>query len=191
MKEAAIDGRNVQTLGQVVHNPQVVAELEEIGISVKQDRAADGATADTVAITAHGVGETTVTTQRTGLQRHRHDVSVRRPFPARRQASRRQGFHHLIFGDPDTPRSRVYSAGARGAGSWSRARAFRTARVHPQQDWRDFANDTHPPNATPPSSPTSCATASTRSPRSASSTCSATPPPRNRPPPASWRKRWT
>ena len=95
MKEAAIDGRKVQTLGQVVHNAQVVAELEEIGISVKQDRAADGATADTVAITAHGVGETTVNDIKgTGLQRHRYDVSVRRPFPARRQASRRQGFHH-------------------------------------------------------------------------------------------------
>ena len=57
-----MEGRSVQTLGQVVHNPQVVAELEGIGITVKENRDAQGASTDTVAITAHGVGETTVGT---------------------------------------------------------------------------------------------------------------------------------
>lgn len=117
MKEAAIDGRPVQTLGQVVHNPQVVAELEEIGISVKQDRAADGATVDTVAITAHGVGETTV-----------HDIKEQGfnvidttcQFVARSQRAAKhlaaKGFTIIIFGDPEHPEVKGVLGWCKGRG---------------------------------------------------------------------------
>ena len=60
MREAADEGRLVTTLGQVVHNSQVVKQLEADGITVKEDRTADGVETETVAITAHGVGETIV-----------------------------------------------------------------------------------------------------------------------------------
>ena len=56
MKEAAANGTRVTTLGQVVHNPQVVAELEQTGIMVKEDRSAIDVDTETVAITAHGGG---------------------------------------------------------------------------------------------------------------------------------------
>ena len=46
MKDAANEGRQVTTLGQVVHNPQVVSELKEIGIEVNERRETDGVTTD-------------------------------------------------------------------------------------------------------------------------------------------------
>ena len=117
MKEAAIDGRKVQTLGQVVHNPQVVAELEEIGISVKQDRAADGATTDTVAITAHGVGESTVNDIK-GQGFNVIDTTCQ--FVARSQRAAKhladKGFTIIIFGDPEHPEVKGVLGWCKGRG---------------------------------------------------------------------------
>ncbi len=104
MKDAADSGHPVQTLGQVVHNPQVVEELEGIGISVKEDRSATGATAATVAITAHGVGEDTVGEIRS---RGFDVIDTTCQFVSRSQRAAKhlaaKGFAVILFGDPDHP----------------------------------------------------------------------------------------
>ena len=117
MKEAAMEGRSVQTLGQVVHNPQVVAELEDIGITVKADRAARGATTDTVAITAHGVAEETVSTiEEQGFQ----VIDTTCQFVSRSQRAAKhlaeKGFGVVIFGDPDHPEVKGVLGWCRGRG---------------------------------------------------------------------------
>jgi 4-hydroxy-3-methylbut-2-enyl diphosphate reductase len=117
MKEAAMEGRSVQTLGQVVHNPQVVAELEDIGITVKEDRDAQGASTDTVAITAHGVGEETVSTIE-GQGYHVIDTTCQ--FVSRSQRAAKhlaaKGFGVVIFGDPDHPEVKGVLGWCRGRG---------------------------------------------------------------------------
>ena len=52
--EAAISHECVQSLGPLIHNPQVVDELEAQGMTVAKDVSA--ITADTVVIRSHGVG---------------------------------------------------------------------------------------------------------------------------------------
>lgn len=117
MKAAAADGRTVQTLGQVVHNPQVVRELEQIGISVKEDRSADGAVTDIVAITAHGVGANTVHDIRSsGLE----VIDTTCQFVARSQLAAKhlaeKGFTIILFGDPDHPEVRGVLGWCKGRG---------------------------------------------------------------------------
>lgn len=117
MKEAAREGRQVQTLGQVVHNPQVVEELEEIGITVKDDRSVEGATAGTVAITAHGVGESTVR----GIEAQGFSViDTTCQFVSRSQRAAKhlaeKGFTVVIFGDPDHPEVKGVLGWCRGRG---------------------------------------------------------------------------
>lgn len=104
MKEAAADGRAVTTLGMVVHNPQVVRELENIGIQLKEDRTVDGVTTDTVAITAHGVGQDTVSKIETAGFKV---IDTTCQFVARSQRAAKHladaGFTVIIFGDPEHP----------------------------------------------------------------------------------------
>jgi 4-hydroxy-3-methylbut-2-enyl diphosphate reductase len=118
MKEAAESGRLVQTLGQVVHNPQVVEELEEIGITVKEDRDAVGATTNTVAITAHGVGEEAVGEIRA---RGFEVIDTTCQFVARSQRAAKhlaeKGFAVILFGDPDHPE-------VKGVLGWCKGRGF-------------------------------------------------------------------
>ena len=117
MKEAAANGTKVTTLGQVVHNPQVVAELEKTGITVKEDRSATGVDTETVAITAHGVGETVVRDiEARGLQ----VIDTTCQFVSRSQRAARnlaeRGFTVIIFGDPTHPEVKGVLGWCRGRG---------------------------------------------------------------------------
>jgi 4-hydroxy-3-methylbut-2-enyl diphosphate reductase len=117
MKEAAANGTRVTTLGQVVHNPQVVAELRQTGIMVKEDRSAVGVETDTVAITAHGVGETVVRDiEARGLK----VIDTTCQFVSRSQRAARnlaeRGFTVIIFGDPTHPEVKGVLGWCRGRG---------------------------------------------------------------------------
>ncbi|MDE2988276.1 MAG: 4-hydroxy-3-methylbut-2-enyl diphosphate reductase [Chloroflexota bacterium] len=117
MKEAAANGTRVTTLGQVVHNPQVVEELEHTGIRVKEDRSAVGVETDTVAITAHGVGETVV---RDIEDRGLKVIDTTCQFVSRSQRAARnlaeRGFTVIIFGDPTHPEVKGVLGWCRGRG---------------------------------------------------------------------------
>ena len=117
MQEAAANGTRVTTLGQVVHNPQVVAQLEETGIMVKEDRLADHVDTDTVAITAHGVGETVV---RDIEARGLNVIDTTCQFVSRSQRAARnlaeRGFTVIIFGDPTHPEVKGVLGWCRGRG---------------------------------------------------------------------------
>ncbi len=117
MQEAAANGTRVTTLGQVVHNPQVVAQLERTGIMVKNDRLADDVETDTVAITAHGVGETVVRDiEARGLK----VIDTTCQFVSRSQRAARnlaeRGFTVVIFGDPTHPEVKGVLGWCRGRG---------------------------------------------------------------------------
>ncbi len=104
MQQAARDGERVTTLGQVVHNPQVVAELEQIGIAVNESRTTAGVDTETVAITAHGVGQVTVQE----IEDEGYGViDTTCQFVARSQRAAKHlaeaGFTIIIFGDPSHP----------------------------------------------------------------------------------------
>ncbi len=118
MREAATEGRLVTTLGQVVHNSQVVKQLEETGITVKEDRSAEGVNTDTVAITAHGVGETVVR----DIEAEGYEViDTTCQFVSRSQRAARnlaeRGFGVIIFGDPSHPEVKGVLGWCRGRGS--------------------------------------------------------------------------
>ncbi len=117
MQEAASEGRRVTTLGQVVHNPQVVAQLEETGIAVNESRAVNGVDTSTVAITAHGVGETVV---RDIEERGFDVIDTTCQFVARSQRAARnlaeRGFTVIIFGDPTHPEVKGVLGWCRGRG---------------------------------------------------------------------------
>ena len=117
MREAAAEGRAVTTLGQVVHNSQVVADLERTGIRVKEDRKAFGAETDTVAITAHGVGETVVRDiEAEGFK----VIDTTCQFVTRSQLAAKhlaeKGFTIIIFGDPTHPEVKGVLGWCRGRG---------------------------------------------------------------------------
>lgn len=117
MQEAASEGRRVTTLGQVVHNPQVVAQLEETGIAVNESRTVKGVDTSTVAITAHGVGETVV---RDIEERGFDVIDTTCQFVARSQRAARnlaeRGFTVIIFGDPTHPEVKGVLGWCRGRG---------------------------------------------------------------------------
>ena len=117
MQEAAANGTRVTTLGQVVHNPQVVARLEDTGIRVKEDRTADDVATDTVAITAHGVGETVV---RDIEAKGYRVIDTTCQFVSRAQRAARnlaeRGFTIIIFGDPNHPEVKGVLGWCRGRG---------------------------------------------------------------------------
>lgn len=118
MREAADEGRLVTTLGQVVHNSQVVEQLEADGITVKEDRTADGVETETVAITAHGVGETIVQDiEARGYQ----VIDTTCQFVSRSQRAARnlaeRGFGVIIFGDPTHPEVKGVLGWCRGRGA--------------------------------------------------------------------------
>ncbi len=117
MQEAAAEGRPVTTLGQVVHNPQVVAQLEETGIAVNENRTVEGVGTSTVAITAHGVGETVVRDiEAQGFE----VIDTTCQFVARSQRAARnladRGFTVIIFGDPTHPEVKGVLGWCRGRG---------------------------------------------------------------------------
>ena len=118
MQEAAVGGRTVTTLGEVVHNPQVVQDLRQIGVYCAESRSAEDVHTDAVAITAHGVGEHTVEELRAqGLD----VIDTTCQFVARSQRAAKHlaeaGFSVVIFGDPDHPE-------VKGVVGWCKGRGY-------------------------------------------------------------------
>ena len=117
MKESAKNGSDVTTLGQVVHNPQVVAELEDIGVKVNEQRSTTGVETKTVAITAHGVGENVVgEIKRAGY----NVIDTTCQFVSRSQRAAKHlaeaGFTIIIFGDPSHPEVKGVIGWCKGRG---------------------------------------------------------------------------
>ena len=124
MKEAAAEGREVTTLGMVVHNPQVVRELEKVGISNNEHRTTQDVATDTVAITAHGVGEAVIGE----IERGGHKViDTTCQFVVRSQRAAKHlaeaGFTVIIFGDAAHPE-------VKGVLGWTKGRGI----VVPSED---------------------------------------------------------
>lgn len=124
MKEAAAEGREVTTLGMVVHNPQVVQQLEKVGIYNNEHRTTEGVATNTVAITAHGVGEDTIDE----IKREGHQViDTTCQFVVRSQRAAKHlaeaGFTIIIFGDPEHPE-------VKGVMGWTKGRGI----VVPSED---------------------------------------------------------
>jgi (E)-4-hydroxy-3-methyl-but-2-enyl pyrophosphate reductase len=98
MEHAADQYGEIISVGPIVHNPQVVAELEEKGVRLGQPEDASRP----VAITAHGVGPQVLEeVQATGAEviDGTCPIVTRSQRWARRMAE--QGFSVLVFGDPD------------------------------------------------------------------------------------------
>jgi (E)-4-hydroxy-3-methyl-but-2-enyl pyrophosphate reductase len=98
MEHAADQYGEIISVGPIVHNPQVVAELEEKGVRLGQPEDASRP----VAITAHGVGPQVLEeVHATGADviDGTCPIVTRSQRWARRMAE--QGFSVLVFGDPD------------------------------------------------------------------------------------------
>jgi 4-hydroxy-3-methylbut-2-enyl diphosphate reductase len=100
MEKAAEEWGEIISLGPIVHNPQVVRELEEKGVRASDQRTDGGA--PTVAITAHGVGPEVLDDARA---RGAQVIDTTCPIVTRSQRWAKkmsgEGFTVVIFGDPD------------------------------------------------------------------------------------------
>ena len=102
LARAAQAGRRIETLGPVVHNPLVVAELARTGVSSVERL--DDVRARVVAVTAHGTDPGTLAQiQARNLEVVDTTCSIVRS--AQKAAARfaRAGYGVLIFGEPDHP----------------------------------------------------------------------------------------
>ena len=99
MEKAAEEWGEIISLGPIVHNPQVVRELEEKGVRASEQEA-DG-DARTVAITAHGVGPAIL---EDAQARGAEVIDTTCPIVTRSQRWAKkmasEGFTVVIFGDP-------------------------------------------------------------------------------------------
>ena len=100
MEKAADEKGEIISLGPIVHNPQVVRELEERGVRTAGDLS-DGDSLP-VAITAHGVGPDVLEDARS---RGNEVIDTTCPIVTRSQRWAKKmaeaGFTLVIFGDPD------------------------------------------------------------------------------------------
>jgi (E)-4-hydroxy-3-methyl-but-2-enyl pyrophosphate reductase len=99
IEEAAAEKGEITSLGPIVHNPQVVRDLEEKGVCFTSEPL-DGTTG-TVAITAHGVGPQMLEEARA---RSSEVVDATCPIVTRSQRWAKKmadaGFTVIVFGDP-------------------------------------------------------------------------------------------
>jgi len=99
METAAADKGEIVSLGPIVHNPQVVRDLEEKGVHASEPL--DGA-AIPVAITAHGVGPEVL---KEAQARGSEVIDTTCPIVTRSQRWARKmadaGFTVIVFGDPN------------------------------------------------------------------------------------------
>ncbi|MBI2917651.1 MAG: 4-hydroxy-3-methylbut-2-enyl diphosphate reductase [Chloroflexi bacterium] len=113
LEEAARDGP-VDSLGSVVHNPQVVARLQERGVRVVASP--EEVRAPTVAIPSHGAGPGVADR----LAEGRRVVDTTCPIVRRAQQAaarlREEGFYVVVFGESDHPEVRAVLAWAQGQG---------------------------------------------------------------------------
>jgi 4-hydroxy-3-methylbut-2-enyl diphosphate reductase len=116
MEEATLERGPMVSLGSVVHNPGVVAQLKERGLDVVAT--ADQVGGSPVAITAHGVSESVVQElEAKGVP----IVDTTCPIVTRSQqwAKRlaEEGFAVIVFGDPDHKEMR-------GVMGWAQGKAY-------------------------------------------------------------------
>jgi len=120
--EEELEKGPLATLGAVVHNPDVVRELERRGAKVI--RALEEAPFKRVAITAHGVGEEVY---RAAKERGFELIDATCPIVARAQRAARklagEGFDIVIFGEADHPE-------VQGILGWSHGRGLATLDPH-------------------------------------------------------------
>jgi len=99
MEKAAADKGEIVSLGPIVHNPQVVRDLEEKGVHTSEPL--DGAVIP-VAITAHGVGPQVL---KEAQARGSEVIDTTCPIVTRSQRWARKmadaGFTVIVFGDPN------------------------------------------------------------------------------------------
>lgn len=99
MEKAAQNGR-INSLGSIVHNPQVVDRLADLGVA--EIKSFEEATEPTVAITAHGVGPKIYAE---AADRGLRVVDTTCTIVHRAQAAAKkladEGFAVIIYGDPD------------------------------------------------------------------------------------------
>ena len=100
MEKAAAERGQIASVGPIVHNPQVVRELEEKGVRTGLEPGQTDSLP--VAITAHGVGpEVLQQVQATGAE----IIDTTCPIVTRSQRWARKmaeaGFTVLVFGDPE------------------------------------------------------------------------------------------
>lgn len=112
--EAAAGAGPVDSLGSVVHNPQVVSRLRDMGVRIVSSPEEVGA--PTVAIPSHGVGPGVVE----GLAQAHRIVDTTCPIVRRAQQAaarlRRDDFYVVVFGEADHPEVRAVLAWAQGQG---------------------------------------------------------------------------
>ncbi len=98
-RQAADDGGTVQTLGPLIHNPRVVADLEACGVSVAESL--DEATCDTLVLRSHG---TAPAVKAEAVARGFSVVDATCPYVAKVQKHARElgqaGYAVVIIGEP-------------------------------------------------------------------------------------------
>lgn len=102
LEKLARERGGVETLGAVVHNPQVLQRLAEIGVRIAKE--ADDIQGDFVAISCHGVSPQLEEELRA---RHINIMDTTCPFVRRAQIAAQRlvksGFFVIIYGDIDHP----------------------------------------------------------------------------------------
>jgi len=115
LEKVAREHGRVETLGPVVHNPQVLQRLSEIGVRVAKD--IDDIQGNIVAISTHGVSPQLEEVIRA---RHIDTVNTTCPFVRRAQVVAQRlakaGFFVVIYGDIDHPEVKGILGWAGGKG---------------------------------------------------------------------------
>ena len=115
IEEAAREHGGVETLGQLVHNQQVLQRLADIGVKVVEN--ADSIQGDTVAISAHGISPELEAEIR---DRHISLIDTTCPFVHRAQLVARRlaesGYFIVIYGEADHPEVKGILGWAKGKG---------------------------------------------------------------------------
>ncbi len=111
MEQASVERGGVASLGEVVHNRQVVEYLESVGVKVICSLEEDSGRA--VAIPSHGAGPQVFQEIES---RHLPLVDATCPIVSKAQKKARElhqaGFHVVIFGDPEHPEVKAVLAWA-------------------------------------------------------------------------------
>jgi 4-hydroxy-3-methylbut-2-enyl diphosphate reductase len=115
LEEVARERGNVETLGAVVHNQQVLQKLAALGVRVV--KSVDDIRGSTVAISSHGVSPQLEQEIRA---RHNDIIDTTCPFVHRAQVAAkrlaRAGFFVIIYGDADHPEVKGILGWADGRG---------------------------------------------------------------------------
>lgn len=116
LEKMAQDSGKVETLGALVHNPQVVSNLTQKGIRVIHSL--PELEGGTIAISAHGVGPKVFEEiERRGLKKIDTTCPlVRRPQLAARELVK-EGFYIIVFGEADHPEVKGVLGWAEGKGT--------------------------------------------------------------------------